>query len=46
MKAIIADNLTKVFGHLVAVDHISFEVEEGRSLVSLALTEPARQAPS
>ncbi|RLC62398.1 MAG: ABC transporter ATP-binding protein [Chloroflexi bacterium] len=29
MKAIIADNLTKVFGHLVAVDHISFEVEEG-----------------
>jgi ABC-2 type transport system ATP-binding protein len=29
MKAIIADNLTKIFGHLVAVDHISFEVEEG-----------------
>lgn len=29
MRAIIADNLTKVFGHLVAVDHISFEVEEG-----------------
>jgi ABC-2 type transport system ATP-binding protein len=29
MKAIIADNLTKMFGHLVAVDHISFEVEEG-----------------
>jgi len=29
MKAIIADNLTKMFGHLVAVDHISFEIEEG-----------------
>ena len=29
MKAIIADNLTKTFGHLVAVDHISFEIEEG-----------------
>ncbi len=29
MKAIIADNLTKMFGHLFAVDHISFEVDEG-----------------
>jgi ABC-2 type transport system ATP-binding protein len=29
MKAIIADNLTKMFGHLVAVDNISFEIEEG-----------------
>jgi len=29
MKAIRADNLTKMFGRLVAVDHISFEVEEG-----------------
>ncbi|MDH4268948.1 MAG: ATP-binding cassette domain-containing protein [Dehalococcoidia bacterium] len=29
MKAIVTDNLTKMFGHLVAVDHISFEVEEG-----------------
>jgi ABC-2 type transport system ATP-binding protein len=29
MKAIIADNLTKMFRHLVAVDHISFEIEEG-----------------
>ncbi len=29
MKAIVTSNLTKVFGHLVAVDHISFEVEEG-----------------
>lgn len=29
MKAIRADNLTKIFGNLVAVDHISFEVEEG-----------------
>jgi len=25
MKAIVADNLTKMFGHLVAVDYISFE---------------------
>ncbi len=29
MKAIEVKNLTKVFGHLVAVDHISFEIEEG-----------------
>ena len=29
MKTIRADNLTKMFGHLVAVDHISFEIEEG-----------------
>jgi ABC-2 type transport system ATP-binding protein len=29
MRAIVADNLTKMFGHLVAVDHISFEIEEG-----------------
>jgi len=29
MKTIIADNLTKMFGQLIAVDHISFEVEEG-----------------
>lgn len=29
MNAIGVDNLTKTFGHLVAVDHISFEVEEG-----------------
>jgi ABC-2 type transport system ATP-binding protein len=29
MKAIVADNLTRRFGHLVAVDHISFEVAEG-----------------
>jgi ABC-2 type transport system ATP-binding protein len=29
MKTIVADNLTKMFGHLVAVDHICFEVEEG-----------------
>jgi ABC-2 type transport system ATP-binding protein len=29
MKAIKVDNLTKTFGRLVAVDHISFEVEEG-----------------
>ena len=25
MKAIVADNLTKMFGHLVAVDNVSFE---------------------
>jgi ABC-2 type transport system ATP-binding protein len=29
MKAIVANNLTKSFGNLVAVDHISFEVDEG-----------------
>jgi ABC-2 type transport system ATP-binding protein len=29
MKAIKVDNLTKTFGHVVAVDNISFEVEEG-----------------
>ena len=29
MKAIVTDTLTKMFGRLVAVDHISFEVEEG-----------------
>ena len=29
MKAIRTDNLTKTFGQLVAVDNISFEVEEG-----------------
>lgn len=29
MKAIEVKNLTKTFGHLVAVDHISFEVEDG-----------------
>ena len=29
MKVITAENLTKLFGRLVAVDHISFEVEEG-----------------
>ena len=29
MKAIRVGNLTKMYGHLVAVDHISFEVEEG-----------------
>jgi ABC-2 type transport system ATP-binding protein len=29
MKAIKVNNLTKTFGHVVAVDNISFEVEEG-----------------
>lgn len=29
MKTIRVENLTKRFGHLVAVDHISFEVEDG-----------------
>ncbi len=28
-KVIIAENLTKKFGHFTAVDHISFEVEKG-----------------
>jgi len=28
MKSIRVDNLTKMFDHLVAVDHISFEVEQ------------------
>jgi ABC-2 type transport system ATP-binding protein len=29
VKAIEVNNLTRTFGHVVAVDHISFEVEEG-----------------
>lgn len=29
MKAIKAENLTKLFGRLVAVDHVSFEIEDG-----------------
>ena len=29
MKAIVADNLTKMFGQLVAVDRVSFEIEKG-----------------
>jgi ABC-2 type transport system ATP-binding protein len=29
MKAIVADNLTKMFGQIIAVDHVSFEIEEG-----------------
>ena len=29
MKAIEVKNLTRTFGHVVAVDHISFEVDEG-----------------
>jgi ABC-2 type transport system ATP-binding protein len=29
MHVIEADNLTKHFGNLVAVDHVSFSVEEG-----------------
>ena len=28
-KVIIAENLTKKFGHFTAVDHISFEVKRG-----------------
>ena len=31
MKAIKVNDLTKTFGHVVAVDHISFEVEQGDS---------------
>jgi ABC-2 type transport system ATP-binding protein len=37
MKAIRADNLTKMFGHLVAVDHISFEIEEGEIFAFLGV---------
>ncbi|MFI5421322.1 MAG: ATP-binding cassette domain-containing protein, partial [Nitrososphaerales archaeon] len=29
MKAIVADNLTKFYGKSLAVDHVSFEVNEG-----------------
>lgn len=36
MKAIRVENLTKKFGHLVAVEHISFEVEEGETFGFLA----------
>src|SRR4030042_3564445 len=35
MKTIKVDNLTKKFGRLVAVDHVSFEVEEGEIFVFL-----------
>ena len=31
MKAIRADNLTKMFGHLVAVDSVSFKIFRGES---------------
>jgi ABC-2 type transport system ATP-binding protein len=37
MKAIKVNNLTKAFGHLVAVDHISFEVEQGEIFGLLGL---------
>jgi ABC-2 type transport system ATP-binding protein len=37
MKAISANELTKVYGKLTAVDHISFEVEEGESFGLLGL---------
>ena len=37
MKAIRTDNLTKMFGHLTAVDHISFEVEEGEIFAFLGV---------
>ena len=37
MKAIKVNNLTKTFGHLVAVDHISFEVEQGGSFGFLGI---------
>lgn len=32
MKTIEVKNLTKTFGHVVAVDHVSLEVEEGEIL--------------
>jgi ABC-2 type transport system ATP-binding protein len=37
MKALEVNNLTKTFGRLVAVDHISFEVEEGEIFGLLGL---------
>jgi len=37
MKAISANELTKVYGKLTAVDHIAFEVEEGESFGLLGL---------
>jgi ABC-2 type transport system ATP-binding protein len=37
MKAISANELTKVYGKLTAVDHITFEVEEGESFGILGL---------
>jgi len=37
MKAISANELTRVYGKLTAVDHISFEVEEGESFGLLGL---------
>ena len=37
MKAIEANSLTKTFGHITAVDHISFEVEEGEIFGLLGL---------
>jgi ABC-2 type transport system ATP-binding protein len=37
MKAISAHELTKVFGNVVAVDHISFDTEEGEILGLLGL---------
>jgi ABC-2 type transport system ATP-binding protein len=37
MKAVEVNNLTKAFGHLVAVKHVSFEVEEGEIFGLLGL---------
>ena len=45
MKAIVADNLTKMFGHLVGVDHISFEVEEGEIFGFLGANGAGSSAP-
>jgi ABC-type sugar transport system ATPase subunit len=32
MKAIRVNNVTKIYGHLVAADQISFEVAEGEAI--------------
>jgi ABC-2 type transport system ATP-binding protein len=45
MKAIVTDNLTKMFGQLIAVDHISFEVEEGEIFSFLGANGAGRSAP-
>jgi len=50
--AIIAEDLTYLYGDLLAVDHISFRVAEGQILgflgpnVFLVPTAPARRLPS
>src|SRR4030042_1516708 len=45
MRAIKTDNLTKMFGQLVAVDHISFEVEEGEIFGFLGANGAGKTSP-